>query len=153
MKRLLPLLLASMLAGLLAGCDTFARRAQARADTFAALDPATRAKLEHGTIEIGYTPDMVYIALGEPDEKSETVSAATREETWIYNTYRRDYAGTAHAGYRRFLVYDPKAKRYRVYSEPVYADVYELNAQENIRVIFTDGKVSALEQPKPPAAN
>jgi hypothetical protein len=152
MKRPLALALLSLLAVLVAGCDTFERRAHQRADTYATLSPEAREKLKKGVIEVGDTTDMVYIALGEPNEKRETAKGQTHREIWIYNSYYRDYAGTANTGYRRTLVFDPKSKRYFVYYEPVFADVYEVNSEERIRIEFENGKVVAIEQPKSPAA-
>ncbi|HYP18390.1 MAG TPA: hypothetical protein VEQ65_14355 [Opitutus sp.] len=147
MKRLLlPL---SLAAALLAGCDTFDRRSQEKATTFESLSPEEREKLKRGMIEIGNTPDMVYIALGRPDEKRDTATAAGRDTVWIYNTYHREYEGAFHAGYRRHLVYDPVRRRYIVFHEPVYTDVYSDREEEHIRITFRDDRVVQIEQPKP----
>ncbi|HWL17307.1 MAG TPA: hypothetical protein VNR00_16995 [Opitutus sp.] len=150
MKRLilLPLLL---VATLLAGCDTFDRRSKEKAATFESLSPEEREKLRRGVIELGNTPDMVYIALGRPDQRRESDTGQGREMTWIYNTYHREYEGNFHSGYRRILVYDPVRKRYLVYYEPIYTDVYSEHEEEHIRIIFRDGRVVAIEQPKPRA--
>lgn len=145
----LPLVL--LLAALLGGCNTFERRSQEKASTFAALTPAARDKLKHGVIELGNTPDMVYIALGEPDEKRESASAQGRRTTWIYHSYHEDYAGNVRTGVHRILLYDRAAKRYVVYYEPIYTDVYQERVEESIRVKFQDNKVVEIEQPKPPA--
>jgi hypothetical protein len=132
----------------LSGCNTFERRAQEKAATFDALDPEARAKLKHGVIEIGNTPDMVYIALGQPDQKRVTSNNRGQEETWIYNSYHEDFAGTVHSGYRRVLVYDHRTRRYYVYFQPVYTDVYREHTEENIRIVFKNGQVASIEQPK-----
>jgi hypothetical protein len=146
MKRsfLVPLLLLSVA---FAGCDTFDRRAQEKASTFEALAPEEREKLRRGVIEIGNTTDMVYIALGRPDETRETATEAGRETVWIYNTYYQEYEGNIRTGYRRHLVFDPARKRYFVYYEPAYTDVYSHREEEHIRVVFRDDKVAMIEQP------
>jgi hypothetical protein len=133
----------------LAGCDTFEHRAGQKAAAYASLTPAQREKLKQGVIELGDTPDMVYIALGAPDEKEEKTTADGRETDWIYNVYRQEYAGNAVTGYHRLLVYDPGRKRYLVYLEPVHADFYSETEEEYIRVTFHDERVTAIEQPKP----
>jgi hypothetical protein len=133
---------------LTAGCDTFARRSQQKADTFAALSPAEREKLKRGVIELGNSPDMVYIALGRPDEQHEKTTPQGKELTWVYNSYHQEFAGTLHTGYRRIVVFDPGTRRYLVYFEPVYADVYRDHTEERIRIKFRDGKVVEIEQPK-----
>jgi hypothetical protein len=153
MKLPLPLLaVAIALAALLpTGCSTFEHRAKEKAATFESLSPEAREKLKKGVIEVGNTPDMVYIALGAPDERRESTTAEGSKKTWIYNSYHDDYVGTAHAGYRRHVVYNPKTRRYFVYAEPVFADVYQAEKEELIRIVFKDDKVVSIEQPKPGA--
>ena len=133
---------------LLAGCNTLDRRIQQNATTFNSLDPQTQEKLRKGVVELGYTGTMVYIALGAPDEKRDNLTKAGRTTDWIYNTYRQDYAGTAHVGYRRMVAFDPATKRPVVWLEPVYADVYRDRVEPRIRISFKDGRVSAIEQVK-----
>lgn len=144
--RLLPL--AALLVLALSACDTFERRSQEKAAVFAALTPEQRDKLAHGSIEIGHTPDMVYIALGTPDEKRETTTAQGRETTWTYYSYHRDYEGQARTGYHRILVFDPATKRYTVFLDPIYTDVYSDRFEEFITVLFRDDRVVQIEQPK-----
>lgn len=132
----------------LAGCDTFERRSKEKTAVLAALDPQTRAKLEHGIVEIGYTPDMVYLALGAPDDESETTTAQGKEKTWIFNSYHQDFAGNQQTGYRRVMVYNEKTKTQSLVMEPVYSNVYVDRTEERIRVTFRDGKVAVIEQPK-----
>lgn len=144
-----PLLVSLALLTLaLTGCDTFDRRSQEKASTFAALGPEEREKLRRGVIEVGNTPDMVYIALGRADERRETTTAKGRETVWIYNTYYREYEGNLQTGYRRILVFDPVRRRYNVFFEPVYTDIYSDHQEEHIRIVFQDDKVASIEQPK-----
>lgn len=138
----------SLLTLALVGCDTFDKRSQEKASTFASLAPEEREKLRRGVIEVGNTPDMVYIALGRPDEKRDTTNAQGKETVWIYNTYHQEYEGNIHSGYRRILVFDPVRRRYTVFFEPVYADVYSEHTEEHIRITFVNDKVTSIEQPK-----
>jgi hypothetical protein len=132
----------------LAACDTFERRSQEHAATFERLTPEEREKLKRGVIEIGNTPEMVYIALGRPDEKHETTTAAGNDTVWIYNTYHQEYEGDVHSGYRRVLIWDPRLKRYLVYYDPVYTEVFSEHEEENIRIKFQNGRVAEVEQLK-----
>ena len=115
---------------------------------FARLDPATQARIRQGLIGLGFTPDMVYIALGRPDEIHSRIAAAGRTTVWTYNSYYERYEGTVHAGYRRFATWDPRTRGYRVSHEPVYADVYSEQQDTNIRVFFQSDQVTAIEQAK-----
>lgn len=148
MKRLL--LIATLLAAvLLAGCDTFDRRSKEKAATFETLTPEQREKLKRGVIELGNNQDMVYIALGRPDEIRNTETPEGRETVWIYNAYHREYEGNFQTGYRRILVYDAARRRYFVYYDPIYTDVFSEHEDEHIRITFRDDKVVQIEQPKP----
>lgn len=151
MKLISPFL-ALLLGVALAGCDTFDRRAQQKAATFESLAPEEREKLRQGVIEIGNTPDMVYIALGNPDERRESATPDGREMVWVYNSYHQEYEGQFYSGYRRILVYDPRTRRYFVYHDPVYTDVYSEHEEEKIRIKFQNDRVVEIEQPARRAA-
>jgi hypothetical protein len=134
--------------GFLSGCQTVDDRIKQKPEVFAKLDTATQDKIKQGIIDLGYTEDMVYLALGAPDQKRESLTAAGQTVAWIYNTYYNRYDGTSFAGYHRNLYFDPYLKTYRVYYRPVYTDNYRTEKEERIRVVFKDGKVSVLEQTK-----
>lgn len=147
-RRLLTTFALAATLGFLGGCQTVEDRIQEKPEVFARLDVATQDKIKQGIIELGYTEDMVYLALGKPDQRRESMNAAGKTTTWIYNTYYERYDGTRFAGYYRSLYYDPYLRAYRVYYRPQYADVYAQEKEERIRVVFTDGKVTSLEQAK-----
>ncbi len=146
--RLLFLTLLAAAVLLAAGCETVDTRIKEKPEVFAGLDAATQAKLKQGIIDLGFTEDMVYIALGAPDQKRESISAHGRTITWIYNTYYDYYDGSAYIHYHRRVYYDPVLSTYRVFYRPALADVYVSAAEERIRVVFKEGKVSVIEQAK-----
>jgi hypothetical protein len=148
MKPLVSTLLVAAVLGFLAGCQTVDDRIKEKPDVFAQLDVATQDKIKQGIIEIGYTEDMVYLALGKPDRTRESVSGGGRTTTWIYSTYYERYDGTRFAGYYRTVYYDPYLRAYRVYYRPVYADTYRQQSEDRIRVTFKDGKATVIEQTK-----
>jgi len=145
--RLFVSLLVATLA-FVAGCQTVQDRINEKPEVFAKLDTPTQDKIKQGIIELGYTEDMVYLALGAPDQKRESSSANGRTTTWIYNTYYDRYNGTGFAGYHRSIYFDPYLRAYRVYYRPVFADSYVQEKEERIRAVFKDGKVITLEQTK-----
>ncbi|MEI6108094.1 MAG: hypothetical protein WCR49_13925 [Opitutae bacterium] len=147
MKHLVTLLLFSALFGL-TGCQSVDDRIKQKPDVFAAVDKATQDKIKQGIIDLGYTPDMVYLALGAPDQKRETVAATGMSISWIYNTYYQRYDGTAFVGYERRVYYDPGIRSYRLYYHPAYIDTYHEERDERIRVVFKDGKAAVIEQSK-----
>ena len=107
--------------GFLTGCQTVDSRIKEKPDVFAQLDPATKDKVKQGIIELGYSEDVVYLALGTPDQKRESVSATGKSITWIYNTYYNRYDGGFYAGYHRSVYFDPYLRAYRMYYRPVLA--------------------------------
>jgi hypothetical protein len=141
-------LLAGTAALLLAGCQTVESRIKEKPEVFASVDRATQEKIKQGIIDLGYTEDMVYLALGTPDQKRESVTAAGRTLTWIYNTYYTRYDGTVMMGYHRRVYFDPHLRTYRLYYAPVFEDTYREDKEERIRIVFTDGRVTAIEQAK-----
>lgn len=84
MRRLA--LFAALAASLLvSGCDTVAVRVLTNYDTFSKLDPKVRANIVRGRVELGYTPEMLRLALGRPDRAYVPGYAAGREEIWTYS--------------------------------------------------------------------
>ncbi|AHF93846.1 hypothetical protein OpiT1DRAFT_05543 [Opitutaceae bacterium TAV1] len=131
------------------GCNTFESRSREKAQVFENLDPSTQERLKEKHINVGDTEDMVYIALGDPSEKQESLTADTGRKTmWIYNSYWQEYRGTVFVGYRREVIPDGRGG-YRVLFTPVERPVYEQRMEERFRVTFVDGKVTVIEQVKP----
>ena len=132
----------------LAGCSTVDSRIKEKSSTFQSLDAQAQEKLRQSIIESGNPPDMVYIALGKPDEMIERTTAAGKEEVWVYQTYTQEWAGQSHAYYARRMRFEPRSRRYYMFWEPVYADYYNEHVEDRLRVTFKDGKVTVIEQVK-----
>lgn len=146
--RILTALLALGTLLFAAGCQTVDSRIRENPQLFASLDAATQAKIKQGIIDLGYTEDMVYLALGAPDQKRESRSTAGSQTVWIYNTYFERYDGTHFVGYNRRIYFDPYLRTYRFHYMPVFADAYRPEVEERIRVVFENGRVTVIEQTK-----
>lgn len=133
---------------LVAGCSTVESRIEEKSAVFNALPIETQARIKQGLIDVGFTQDMVYIAMGKPDRVIDRAVEAGAQTVWIYNSYYQEYQGSHFAGYHRRVYYDPRIKAYRVYYEPARVDVYRERTEEVARVVFTGGKVSSIEQVK-----
>jgi hypothetical protein len=129
-----------------AGCNSFDARARQMSGVYQSLPPSEQQRLERGAINVGDTPEMVYIALGNPDERREVLNADGRQTTWIYKSYWQQYEGTAWLGYRRVVMPARSGRGYVIYHEPVTQDVYRTRVDELIRVSFANGVVSQVEQ-------
>jgi hypothetical protein len=149
MKKLfqLPLLLSAVL--LLDACSTINSRIKEKEPVYNSLDANTRAKIAHGDVDLGFTPDMVYIALGDPDVKRHIRASKGQAEQWIYRSYYDVYDDIGFAGYgyhRWFAPYGRYGRGYRVYWEPVYQGFYHEMPEDDIRVTFANGKVVMIDQ-------
>jgi outer membrane protein assembly factor BamE (lipoprotein component of BamABCDE complex) len=147
MKSFTMVTLAALAATLgLSGCDTFASRARERSETFESLPATEQQRLKRGQISVGDTQDMVYIALGNPDERRDVTTADGRQTVWIYRTYWQQYEGEAWVGWRRIIVPTANGRGYVIYHEPVTQDVYSTHVDDVIRVVLINGVVQSVEQ-------
>ena len=70
---------------LLAGCSsTPDQRIAENQAAFAQLPPDVQQNLRAGRVDIGYTEQMVLIALGEPAGRFERVDQTGRSDVWVY---------------------------------------------------------------------
>ncbi len=148
--KFLPPFMAAALALALTGCSTINSRIHERAAVFYSLDPEIQQQIRHGQVGVGYTTDMVYMALGRPTQLVNRVTSDGSATTWIYQSYYEEYAGSAVAGYHRYAVHDRATGRTFIYTEPVYTDLYRERSQEYLRLSFVNGKVASIEQTQGP---
>lgn len=90
MKSLFTLGTALLAVIALVGCDASsgtAARIQEKSAAFAQLTPEQKQRIETGSIERGYTTDMVYMALGKPSKVKEKVSPEGTVLMWTYNNF------------------------------------------------------------------
>ena len=153
MKARVPAALAVFFLLLFAsGCQTVESRIKEKPTVFASVDQTTQEKIKQGVIGLGYTQDMVYLALGNPDQIRESVTASAHTLIWIYNSYSVHYDGVAMMGYYGspyYPYYYPYRRGpygYYGYYYPPFADAYHSEVEERIRVTFNEGKVTAIDQ-------
>jgi hypothetical protein len=86
MNKCLPLLGAALgLALLVTGCETDgSSRVQEKSAVYATLKPWQKKYVDTGVPAVGFTPDMIYMAIGNPSTKK---SVAEGSEIWIYKNY------------------------------------------------------------------
>lgn len=87
MKSLVPVSsLVLSVAALLAGCEStggVSNRIQEKSALYSSLPADQQAALKAGAIDVGYTQEMAYIALGNPTKKQ----TEGDNEIWTYNKY------------------------------------------------------------------
>lgn len=142
MKTLQILSFGAMLAAALmfAGCASTDRRIREHAELYERLPPEQQLLIREGRVALGFTPEMVYLAVGEPDRKWTRTDADGRSEVWSYTTYESVDGGFLYRGwYHRHYGYrDP------LY--PYYLDDRARKAREYFKVTFRDGAVVLIEE-------
>lgn len=135
LRRLVPV--ACVL--LLAACSTPASRIKRNQALFDSLPVTEQALVREGKVGIGFTHDMVRLAIGDPDQRWIRTDARGKTEIWSYTTYD---------GYDGTPLYRGYYHRYHG-GYPFFYDSFHSGSarpREYFKVSFEDGKVSAIEQ-------
>lgn len=138
--KLFLTVLAALAALVLAGCSTVASRIRQDPAAFANLTPARQDLIRHGRIAIGFTKEMVELALGDPDHITTRTTAKGVTEIWRYTTYETPDGMPLYSGWyqRRYCWGDPLF--------PYYLDYPGRRERDHYRVTFKGGKVVAIEE-------
>ena len=136
----LPLLL------LLAGCATPAHRIEQNRELFDSLPVAAQARIRGGQIDLGFAPDMVRIALGEPQRRLVRRAAGNDIEIWLYLDMVRRYE-RQRATLDGLSVSGPGG--IRSVNGSAWVDVMQEREFVRTRVEFRNGVVTVIEEPVP----
>lgn len=141
--------MAGWLAGLLltAGCATTpASRIRAQPELFASFPAETQEQIRAGRVAIGYTEDMVRMALGAPDRVFRREAASGATIVWSYSDSlpitRYDYVPITHTAH------DSRG-RLQTYPNWMMVDRTVWHEIERMRLDFRDGRVVAIETETP----
>ena len=74
----------------LTACNTTGSRISRQQELFDSYPPEVQENIRNGMVEVGYTPEMVVMALGDPDEKAVAKPDDELAEVW---TYRKSIPG------------------------------------------------------------
>ncbi|ATC62753.1 hypothetical protein CMV30_01535 [Nibricoccus aquaticus] len=124
----------------LAGCATPEARIQRSPELFAGLTASDQQTIKEGRAALGFTPEMVKLALGDPDRITTKTDAAGVSEVWRYTTYESDAGLYLYRGYYH---------RYYSYGDPFfpyYMNYSSRRDRDYLKVTFTGGRVSAIEE-------
>lgn len=129
---------------LAASCATPHSRIKQHQELFDELDPDQQALIEAGRIEIGFTTNMVYMALGHADREYTRRTASETVHVWAYTEhYTRTKRELVHGTFR---VRDSRSGQIHSVRDSVWVDVPTYHEFDRLRVEFdTHGKVRAIE--------
>ncbi len=137
--KILLVALGVLTLGLLGACSTPDRRIKRNQEIFDALPADRQALIREGKVAIGFTPDEVRLALGDPDQRWVRTDAKGSTEIWSYTTYDNSagvplYRGYYHRYYGGYP-YD--------YDTLYYNDA---RPREYFKVGFAGGEVGVIEE-------
>ncbi len=143
MKRYVGLAVCLIFGLLFAGCATPAYRISKNQELFDSFSSEVQARVREGKVDIGYTRDMVLLALGRADREYTRRTQSGITDIWSYtDTYvtsdRQRVEGT-------FRLRDAGG-RYRSVSDTIWVDVDKEHEYEVKRIEFHNGVVQAIEE-------
>jgi len=136
LRHVSPFVLALLLA---AGCSTPDSRVRSHQAEFESWPADVRQKVKAGQIEVGFTPAMVRVALGDPDRSYQRTTAKGSSEVWSYDDKGPAFSIGLGLGTSRGS---------SAYGGGVAVGNDAFARDEILRVIFEGGNVSAIERKK-----
>lgn len=136
--RPLSLFLACVTAALLAGCASTpeSRIADDHTD-FDKFPTEVQQKIRAGQVDVGFTPAMVRLALGEPDRVFSRQTAAGESEVWGYHDHGPRFSFGVGVG--------GAIGRHSSAGVGVATSGGGYDPEERMRVEFRNGQVAAVE--------
>ena len=124
---------------LAAGCASTPAQRIASSDTYETYPAEIREKIRNGEVDVGFTPDMVRLALGNPDRVTRRQSTAGEAEVWSYDDRKPRISIGLGVG-----SWSGRSST----SAGVMVGGRDWSDGAWIRVIFKEGKVTAVETRK-----
>ena len=134
MKTILIFVFAALM---VAGCSTVDSRISSNQSQFNAWPIAVQQKVRAGQVDIGFTPAQVQMALGDPDRKYSRTDAHGTVEVWAYRDHKPMFSFGLGFG---------SAGGSSAYGAGVGVTTGGDRYDDKLRVIFAEGKVTALER-------
>lgn len=131
----------------LLGCSTPEARIRKHPELFASFPPEIQSRVQAGEVDIGFSRDMVYLALGRPDRIYERRTLEANTTIWSYTA--RDRHLDSELVRARFLVPDGRGGS-RYVTESTWVDVENYTEYDALRLEFIDDAVTAIERIQPP---
>jgi len=144
MKQKALLITVCAAALLSAGCST-SRRIREYNALYNTYPSDARKEIRKGKVEIGFTSDMVLMALGKPDRKYFRKTDAGEVLVWAYS--RRETRSEKQKVTGTFRFRD-KDRRFQTATDTVVVDVDRYIEYDHMRVELKDDRVVAVETAK-----
>lgn len=127
-----------MLLVLAAGCGTLDQRISSKQEQFNAWPADVQEKIRAGRVDIGFTPDQVLVAMGEPVRKYQRTTTEGKSEVWAYTGSKVGFSiGLGVGSYRGGGAYAGGV----AYETPTYGA-----EDERVRIVFENDRVTSVEK-------
>ena len=123
--------------GLLAGCSTVDSRVKEHEVAFNTRPADVQQKVRDKQVDVGFTPDMVLVALGDPARKVTRTTAQGQGEVWLYEDKSPKFSIGLGVGSMRG---GTGVGGGVTVGDSMWRD------NESMRVIFEGGRVTAVER-------
>jgi len=123
----------------LVGCSTPESRINQTPESFNKLGAGDQQLIREGKVAVGFTPEMVRLALGEPDLVYTRTDVNGVNEAWSYTTYETDAGVMLYRGYYHRYARDP-------FYYPYCTNISSRRTREYLKVVFAGGVVSLIEK-------
>ena len=140
------MLVAAVLAVLAAGCaSTPEWRIARNPEFFAGLPAEVQDRIRQGQVDIGFTQEMVRLALGDPRRIHGRLTAEGETEIWTYTgiAYDSMLAPVSHS-----YLYRDRYGRVRRAHDSGWAPVDQVREYPVLRLEFGGGRLKAIEKAK-----
>jgi hypothetical protein len=135
--RSLPLLLILGVSALLTACSSTPEdRIAKNSALFDTFPPPVRQKIRAGEVDVGFTPDMVRLALGAPTRVFSRQTESGASELWVYHDNSPRFSFGVGVG---------SFGRHSATSLGVSTSSGGYDPEEKMRVEFRNGSVTAVE--------
>lgn len=126
------------------GCvSTPAKRIQAEPELFGRFPSEVQAKVRKGEVEVGFTKDMVRLALGRPQRIYTRTAETGQVEIWLYMGIRHvNRYEPMDSGYW----YRDRSGRLRRSYETIWVDRGYSEEYPTLRLEFSDDKLKVIER-------
>ena len=125
---------------LLGGCATPESRIAKSPELFASLSATDQELIKQGKVSVGFSMEMVRLALGDPDRITTRTDANGTSEIWNYVTYETAEGVYLYRGFFHRPGY------YHDTFFPYYLRYPDRRERDYFKVAFVDGRVSVIEQ-------
>ncbi len=137
--KMLSLLVSLTAMAVSVGCSTPEARINRNPESFNKLGVGDQQLIREGKVAVGFTAEMVRLALGEPDLVYTRTDANGVNEAWSYTTYETEVGVMLYRGHYHRYWCDP-------FYYPYYGSSASRRPREYLKVVFVGGLVSLIEK-------